>query len=63
MFKQKEKSNQDLRDSIKNLGFHQYEVAKILGMEECLFSRALRYELSDNAKKEIIGKIKKELGE
>ena len=50
-------TNQKVRNAIREKGLMQYEVAKLFGVREEVFSRRLRYELSEEEQNELIEKI------
>lgn len=57
------KANQDIRDILEKERIYQYEIAHKMGILENSFSRKLRFELTDDEKKEVfkaIEQIKKE---
>jgi len=50
--------NVDIRDAIKSNGFYGYQVAEMIGMTECSFSRLLaRKELTTERKRQILEAI------
>ena len=51
------KTNQKVRNAIREKGLMQYEVAKLFGVREEVFSRQLRYELPEEKQNELIEKI------
>lgn len=46
--------NKEIRDYIKSKGIPMWRVAERLGIADSNFSRMLRYEISDDKKKEIM---------
>jgi predicted XRE-type DNA-binding protein len=45
--------NKQLKNQIKKYGFHQWEIAELLGISESRFCKLLRKELSNELKQEI----------
>lgn len=46
--------NKEIKDYIKSKGIPMWKVAEQLGIADSSFSRMLRYEISDDKKKEIM---------
>ena len=53
------RANEDIRRAIGAAGLKQYEVAEVIGMLDCNFSRKLRKELPAEEKEEIFEAIAK----
>lgn len=51
--------NKDVRASIKNAGFYQWQIAETMGIHEVKFSRMMRHELSPEEKQRIYEAIEK----
>ena len=51
------RTNQKVRNAIREKGLKQYEVAKLFGVSEEVFSKRLRYELPEDVQEELIEKI------
>jgi predicted XRE-type DNA-binding protein len=45
--------NKQLKKKIKSCGYHQWEIAELLGISESHFCKLLRKELDDDLKQEI----------
>ena len=48
------KANQEVREAAKKAGLHLYELAHLMGLNECVFSKRLRYELPPEMKEQAL---------